>query len=715
MIMAINQADDDYAVYDELAQHGAKCTNSSDGLFLYCYGFTTWPELMAAVKETNNQDLISINGLHTRPIEAIVLTGALDLHQVCKIICENGPKNSSHSVTCQSTLNVNIAGLKGLDVASEWAHTSFNQFSIELFSSFFYRGNSPGQYQCNEKTMIHNLTISGSFFTYFNTIIIGPSVQYDKDNPVCPFLFTNAGIDKLEFNGLVDSFLVSNLFKYQQVNYSSSTIDSSVFELTLEGYSYSLNELLLHRLVFEKVENINLEGMVGSIQPDLFNYSFGQITDVFIRVDSLANFFHQVGLEWTRYLSNINQNIWISFEEINMGYNSWLHPGFGYTYPNSDLCIFAHFVFMQPQQKKNDGSIALVVPIILTNFTTIGCTDSAAWLTQGYNVYTDVLDDIRLSRGLPTSYKICWNKSSYAPDLSFIKTKISQCSSILNSSTESIQAQQASSKTYTDYNEVVVIFQFVFDLLSFVLIPLACVLGLLLNARVIWTVLKKGKKDLNEDFYKYMALNSIFNCLFCFIYAFYPTNYCLRYETGYFCSTIFNSVAAQVVKIVFIGYFGEVLKMCSSISYILITINRYILVGKEHNFVLTVIAKWSLKHVIRATVVFSLLINIGHCFQYRINYGWAELLDDGYENKFTYDLYPSIVIFNFSFQVYSIVYFVISFVVFFCINTFVEASLVMKMRKEIAEKRDRIEEEIRVSAAKNLSCSEVVTKVINSK
>jgi single-stranded DNA-specific DHH superfamily exonuclease len=139
------------------------------------------------------------------------------------------------------------------------------------------------------------------------------------------------------------------------------------------------------------------------------------------------------------------------------------------------------------------------------------------------------------------------------------------------------------------------------------------------------------------------------------------------------------------------------------------------LVGKEHNFVLTIISKWSLKHVIRATVVFSLLINIGHCFQYRINYGWAQLLNDFDGNELTYDLYPSIVIFNAAFQVYSIAYFVINFGLFFLINTFVEASLVMKMRKEIAEKRKRIEEEIRASAANNLSFSKVVTNVIRLK
>jgi hypothetical protein len=44
-----------------------------------------------------------------------------------------------------------------------------------------------------------------------------------------------------------------------------------------------------------------------------------------------------------------------------------------------------------------------------------------------------------------------------------------------------------------------------------------------------------------------------------------------------------------------------------------------------------------------------------------------------------------------------------------------EASLVLKMRKEIAEKRKKVEEEIKVSAANNSSGSEVVNKVIMSK
>jgi hypothetical protein len=485
----------------------------------------------------------------------------------------------------------------------------------------------------------------------------------------------------------------------------------------LDGYNYALDETLLNRLVFERVRTLNLNGFVNSIESSAFKSSFGQLTDLTIMVPCLANFFHQVGLEWTGYLSNVHRNIWINFQEdVDLSVNnkaSWLNPGFGYTYPNKDLCIFARFSFVQPQQKQADGSPALITALTYADWLYLGCTDPGAWLTHNFNV-NNLFSDKHFFKGPydvnePMEvYKRCWSDPSHAANLSAIRTKISQCSSLENGQLENY-------KVYMNYDEICFIFQFVFDVSAFVLIPFASILGLLLNARVVWTVLKKGKKELDESFYKYMTVNSIFNCLFCLVYAFYPVNFCQRYETGYFCSTIYNSLAAQVIKIVFQIYLGEVFKMCSNITFIFITINRYMLVGKEHNFALTKISELNIKPVIVMTIVFSLLINIGHCFQYRINYGWGRLLDENGWSQLTYDSYPSIVIFNSSFQVYSIVYFCINFVAFFLINTCVEASLVQKMRAEVSEKRQRVEEEIRVSAANNSSGSEVVNKVIASK
>jgi hypothetical protein len=238
------------------------------------------------------------------------------------------------------------------------------------------------------------------------------------------------------------------------------------------------------------------------------------------------------------------------------------------------------------------------------------------------------------------------------------------------------------------------------------------IVGLLLNARVIWIIHKNGKVDLKEHFYAYMSLNSVFNCLFCVVYALYPINYCQQNEKGYFCSKISTTVAAQVIKIVFQAYIGETLKMCSNISCIFISINRYMLVGKEHNPTLENISKLKFRQVVFLTVVFSLLMNIGHAFQYKINYGWEKLPDSGY---LSFDLYPSIVSLNSDFKWYSIAYFVINFAIFLVINTSIELSLFRKLRNEIADKRMRAETEILLSQSNNLSGSEVINKIIRGK
>jgi hypothetical protein len=140
------------------------------------------------------------------------------------------------------------------------------------------------------------------------------------------------------------------------------------------------------------------------------------------------------------------------------------------------------------------------------------------------------------------------------------------------------------------------------------------------------------------------------------------------------------------------------------------------LIGKDHLPLLTKISKIKMRHLICGSVLFSFLINIGHFFQYRINYGWGRLMAELFsEYYFTYDIYPSIVVNNLAFRVYSIVYFFVNFVVFFLINTCIEVSIVRKLRHEIAEKRIKAEEDISHMTRNNPSGSAVVNKVIKSK
>jgi hypothetical protein len=65
------------------------------------------------------------------------------------------------------------------------------------------------------------------------------------------------------------------------------------------------------------------------------------------------------------------------------------------------------------------------------------------------------------------------------------------------------------------------------------------------------------------------------------------------------------------------AYLGEVVKMSANISYLMMTLNRYLLVGKDHVPWLVALAKLEFKWVIRESILFSGLINIGHIWQYK--------------------------------------------------------------------------------------------------
>jgi hypothetical protein len=72
---------------------------------------------------------------------------------------------------------------------------------------------------------------------------------------------------------------------------------------------------------------------------------------------------------------------------------------------------------------------------------------------------------------------------------------------------------------------------------------------------------------------------------------------------------------------VFVAYFGETFKLCGNISFILMSVNRYMLIGREHNSTLEKISKWDFKWVIVLSLGISGLINVGHAFQYLLNNG----------------------------------------------------------------------------------------------
>jgi hypothetical protein len=111
------------------------------------------------------------------------------------------------------------------------------------------------------------------------------------------------------------------------------------------------------------------------------------------------------------------------------------------------------------------------------------------------------------------------------------------------------------------------------------------------------------------------------------------------------------------------------------------------------------------------------LINIGHIFQYRINYGWGVVFStttDIVANEMK-DFYPTIVANSVSFGAYVLFYFLNNFGVFFLVNTWIEVSLVRKLHKELTYKRKKVAEEIELTSLHNSAHSTVLNKIIKAK
>jgi hypothetical protein len=132
--------------------------------------------------------------------------------------------------------------------------------------------------------------------------------------------------------------------------------------------------------------------------------------------------------------------------------------------------------------------------------------------------------------------------------------------------------------------------------------------------------------------------------------------------------------------------------MCANISYLMMTLNRYLLVGKDHAPWLVDIAQLEFKRVIRGSILVSALVNIGHGWEYQAIQGLAIThfndAELSYINSYSYSDIPKPNQGQAYFY-FSVAYFAINFGVFFILNTGIEIKIVRRMHKELQDKRER--------------------------
>ena len=188
--------------------------------------------------------------------------------------------------------------------------------------------------------------------------------------------------------------------------------------------------------------------------------------------------------------------------------------------------------------------------------------------------------------------------------------------------------------------------------------------------------------------FKFLQLNSVFNIVYCGLIIFRLVNECISYGTS-FCSSVYRLNSTQYFKIIGVFFFGGLVKTCSSLSYILFSFSRIILIQEpilkasfDDKF-----NRLNMRVFILLILVFGCSLNAYKLFQYKLN-------EVNVPNReFPYEKIEDISCVQFKrfecklFSVFKIIDRSVNDIAFFVFNVALDVALFKKFKEKINKKK----------------------------
>lgn len=122
--------------------------------------------------------------------------------------------------------------------------------------------------------------------------------------PICPLVFENANIEELKISNMVNSYYKKNVFRL--INYTASeprSLNTNIRVLWLEQfYGIELDTTLLNSEIFQKTDFFSFQGVIKSIQPNLFE-NLRNFRLLLIDQDNLLDLTRSQGIEWIKKIN----------------------------------------------------------------------------------------------------------------------------------------------------------------------------------------------------------------------------------------------------------------------------------------------------------------------------------------------------------------------------------------------------------------------------
>lgn len=496
-----------------------------------------------------------------------------------------------------------------------------------LFNSnfdFYHKNKLIDSGNCDLKLLL----VETSFFS--NIPILDVSMSSIKFKPnMCPLIFYNASISIFKLSS-TNSLLIRNVFSFENISLDLAIfIRSKISAFQVNFYHADLDSSLLDKNVFRSTRILSIRGIVNSIQFDLFK-SFLNLRFLNFRLENLRNFFKK-DLKWINYLNYMKK---FDLENIKDLANikdyfqlviTQILPKFNYyDYPDKDFCLFKDY----PHEKL---VLALLDPI-QNNTNDVSCT--FLYLTKYSHYFQDDLYTkygirlLSINFDLKEAYKVSYIEEEYLKFKSlnrlntnctqFIQNKLKLCS--LNEF-----------KNNKEKNNDFYFYQFDFRLFSkfnsimfeLILNPIFCLISFLFSILFLYILSnKKVFKNLNN--YSYLKSHNYFISIYFFVSFFKLFYVCINISlfddirlNVEFClnSDFFqsNGIIFFYLNIILIKLIGNSFKTCSTIFYLLFSLNRYILITDKKT---KYFKEKSAKFYLLLTLILSLLINLHIFFQF---------------------------------------------------------------------------------------------------
>ena len=448
-----------------------------------------------------------------------------------------------------------------VDPTANWWYRDYYVSFIESRLDFYHRGSLIGVDLCVE-TLFRGLNVS--LLSGMSNVILHLEENAQYDHTICPFVFDKADVYGFVFSSIQNHLLVHHLLSFFSTNATTSSV--LISDVTFSDlYNVEINETIMNRYVFNSIRRLAFFGKFIISQSDLFK-SFRLLNELGLAMDQAYDFFHMSTTEWMSSLFQHGQEFKSARDKIDFLNNQNASLIFRltlddfsreYTYPNEDFCLF-RYLSLNKLMTVQMGLLAANVK---------SCT--FLFLTQ--NSFID-------------SYPINFTK------LNLEQAELSSCNishySLLCSNI-SVTNQVHKWPLHSNRQDMIFILTWAELIGPIISFPIVSALGFVLNfisILVIKSPKNKKEKLFEEKMFRFILMNSTFNCIECLIYQFKLMSMCLG-SGSIFCSKVRTSIFVQNFAIYVTGFLSETMKTCSIMTSVLFSLQRYIDTSKkEHRF-----------------------------------------------------------------------------------------------------------------------------------